>query len=170
MLRGDFQSGDVVAGNIGLRVQKMEYTAIGDTVNQASRLEGMAKYFGVDFIVVDDVYSKTCDTFRFRRLDRIRELIRRALVSSVKTRAAAWPATSVRMATAAASSRVWRSWRWTRPRSTSATATADWCITSAPRPTPAAWRPRRYRGRLRCAGATCCPWPPATWLGTRSTR
>ena len=71
-MRGGLQSGDVVAGNIGSRGLKMEYTVIGDTVNQASRLEGMAKYFGVDFVVGDATYLKTCDSFRYRRLDRVR--------------------------------------------------------------------------------------------------
>jgi adenylate cyclase len=71
-IRGGLQSGDVVAGNIGSRGLKMEYTVIGDTVNQASRLEGMAKYYGVDFVVGDETYLRTCDSFRFRRLDRVR--------------------------------------------------------------------------------------------------
>jgi adenylate cyclase len=72
VIRAGLQSGDVVAGNIGSPGQKMEYTVIGDTVNQASRLEGTAKFYGVDFVVGDSTYLKTCDSFRFRRLDRVR--------------------------------------------------------------------------------------------------
>jgi len=72
VIRGGIQSGEVVAGNIGSRGKKMEYTVIGDIVNQASRLEGTAKYYGVDFVVGDATYLKTCDSFRFRRLDRLR--------------------------------------------------------------------------------------------------
>jgi adenylate cyclase len=72
VIRGGIQSGEVVAGNIGSRGQKMEYTVIGDIVNQASRLEGTAKYYGVDFMVGDATYLKTRDSFRFRLLDRVR--------------------------------------------------------------------------------------------------
>ena len=35
VIRGELQSGEVVAGNIGLHGKKMEYTVIGDTVNQS---------------------------------------------------------------------------------------------------------------------------------------
>lgn len=72
LIRGGAQSGEVVAGNIGLHGKKMEYTVIGDTVNQAARLEGAAKYYGVDFLVGDIVYKMTCDTYSYRELGRIR--------------------------------------------------------------------------------------------------
>ena len=72
LIRGGVQSGEAVAGNIGLRGKKMEYTVIGDTVNQAARLEGAAKYYGVDFLVGGNTYQKTCDTYRYRELGNIR--------------------------------------------------------------------------------------------------
>ncbi len=71
-IRGGAQSGDVVAGNIGSLGKKMEYTLIGDAVNQAARLEGAAKYYGVDFLIGESTYLMTRDTFRYRELDRAR--------------------------------------------------------------------------------------------------
>lgn len=71
-IRGGLQSGDVVAGNVGFEGKKMEYTVIGDTVNQAARLEGTAKYYGVSFLVGEDTYEKTSAICRYRELDRIR--------------------------------------------------------------------------------------------------
>ncbi len=71
-IRGGLQSGEVVAGNVGLHGRKMEYTVIGDTVNQAARLEGTAKFYGVDFLIGENVYLKTRDRYRYRELDRIR--------------------------------------------------------------------------------------------------
>ena len=72
MIRGGVQSGEVIAGNIGLRGKKMEYTVIGDTVNQAARLEGVAKYYGVDFLVGGDTYHNTCDIYSYREMGKIR--------------------------------------------------------------------------------------------------
>lgn len=72
VIRGGALSGEVVAGNIGCHGKKMEYTLIGDTVNQASRLEGTAKYYGVSFLIGESTYLLTHDSYRFRELDKIR--------------------------------------------------------------------------------------------------
>ena len=72
VIRGGVQSGEVVAGNIGLRGKKMEYTVIGDTVNLAARLEGAAKYYGVDFLVGENTYQKTSHAYSYRELGKIR--------------------------------------------------------------------------------------------------
>jgi len=66
------QSGEVVAGNVGFQGKKMEYTVIGDTVNQAARLEGTAKYYGVSFLVGENTYQLTRDVCKYRELDKIR--------------------------------------------------------------------------------------------------
>lgn len=71
-IRGGAQSGEVVAGNIGSVGKKMEYTLIGDTVNQAARLEGAAKYYGVEFLIGESTYLLAQDAYRFRELDKAR--------------------------------------------------------------------------------------------------
>jgi adenylate cyclase len=73
-LRAGIQSGEVVAGNIGSRGKKMEYTVIGDTVNMAARLEGTAKYYGVEFLVGENTCLRASNGYRYRELDKIRML------------------------------------------------------------------------------------------------
>jgi class 3 adenylate cyclase len=49
--------GDAVVGNLGSS-ERMNYTALGNTVNLASRLEGLNKQFGTTILVSDDVYLR----------------------------------------------------------------------------------------------------------------
>src|SRR5215469_1258092 len=65
-------SGPASVGNMGSKLQ-VGYTALGDTVNLSSRLEGLNKEYGTHILVNESTYGAVkSDGFLFRELDIIR--------------------------------------------------------------------------------------------------
>jgi adenylate cyclase len=60
-------SGPAVVGNIGSPV-RMEYTAIGDTVNLASRLESATKECGAEILISEYTYNGVRGSFQFEQI------------------------------------------------------------------------------------------------------
>ncbi|MCF7858380.1 MAG: adenylate/guanylate cyclase domain-containing protein [Candidatus Cloacimonetes bacterium] len=64
-------SGPLVAGNIGGE-KRMDYTAIGDTVNLAARLEGVNKIYQTNIIISENTYYQVKEEFICRELDSLK--------------------------------------------------------------------------------------------------
>jgi adenylate cyclase len=60
--------GTAIVGHFGAP-DRMNYTAIGDAINLASRLEGLNKVYGTTIIASDAIVAATADEFDFRLLD-----------------------------------------------------------------------------------------------------
>lgn len=70
IIRIGINSGDAIIGNVGSE-DRLNFTALGDAVNLASRLESINKIYHSQIIVSAATYQKVSHQFSFRLLDEV---------------------------------------------------------------------------------------------------
>jgi adenylate cyclase len=68
--RFGLHTGDAVVGNVGSS-ERFQYSAFGNVVNIAARLESLNKRYGTQVLVSSDVVAQAEDTFHFRFIDKV---------------------------------------------------------------------------------------------------
>ena len=64
-------SGNAIVGNMG-STTRFDYTAMGDNVNLASRMEGLNKLYGTNIIITEKTYKIVKNDFEIRKLDAVK--------------------------------------------------------------------------------------------------
>ena len=63
-------TGDAIVGNFGSK-KRMNYTALGDSVNLASRMEGLNKFYGTEILISETVHEEVKDFMIARKVDKV---------------------------------------------------------------------------------------------------
>jgi class 3 adenylate cyclase len=69
-VRYGLNTGVAIVGNMGA-TDKINYTAIGDNVNLASRLEGANKQYGTEMMISEETYANAAEQIEARELDML---------------------------------------------------------------------------------------------------
>ena len=88
-------SGPAIVGSVG-SPQRLEFTAIGNTVNVASRIQGLTKTVGRPLLVTEAVCDRAGDSFMFEELppQEVRGIEGRVMIFAVTLPTAANPCTN----------------------------------------------------------------------------
>lgn len=62
--------GFALVGNKGSE-KKMEYGLVGDTINEAARIEALTKYYGAQLLVSQEIFTQLTQPGRHRLIDRV---------------------------------------------------------------------------------------------------
>ena len=69
-VRLGLNTGPCIVGNVG-SARRLNYTALGDTVNLASRLEGVNKVYGTTILISASTKARAGDAIRTREIDTV---------------------------------------------------------------------------------------------------